>query len=80
MRRPMIANSAGTSVIAAATAMATVNELATAKPFKKSMPISNRPSSDTTTVPPAKTIALPLVRTAAAIAWVTSRPAASSAR
>ncbi len=80
MRRPMMANSAGTSVIAATTAIATVSELAIANPFRKSMPISSRPSNDTTTVPPANTIARPLVRTAAAIDASTSRPAASSAR
>ena len=56
--------------MAAATAMATVSELAMAKPLRKSMPITNRPSSDTTTVPPANTIARPLVRTAVAIAVV----------
>ena len=68
--RPMTASSAGTNVTAAATAMATVSELATAKPFRNSMPISSRPSSETTTVPPANTIARPLVRTAVAIALV----------
>ena len=79
-RRPASASSAGSSVTAASTAMQTTRIAPTASDRIPFTSIANRPASETATVVPLKTTALPDVRSARRRASCGSAPSASSPR
>jgi hypothetical protein len=65
---------AGSSVSEAAMVMATTTAAPTARPVTKLMPITSIPSSEMTTVVPAKVTARPAVSMATSVARATSMP------
>ncbi len=75
MRRPTSASSAGRSVTAASTAVATATADAYPSDVTSGIPATASERSAITTVPPANTIALPDVATVSAIDSCRSIPA-----